>query len=279
MCMGYFCIQISNRSEGYILFKKILTILIYVLLLFSFMSCNKKETESISSYFAWMNSYIATPKDEEDSVVLMLFVEVDKMPFDIDDASSLTFDGIEDAIQITDVGVDRSETDLFSKRSSYSVYLDYKAVKKGIFKTESLTIQNRNGEKESYPIGSWAFDVDEKESKTRFVDTSRSPARSDNNTQFSYRYKIEDPAVKITKIWFGPESYISDLNGLEKDGFFDIWEDNCAPITYIKTKFQVNASGNDVMMYGEGCYCGEAANYKTIRAISKEYNEKVRRSD
>lgn len=253
---------------------KSLLIIVFCCLVFNFTACSNENSETISSFFVWMDSYISLAENSSSSIALTCFFENNKEPFKKEHVYGLRFDGIEDKVQITSFNIEEKESsNLSSKYSSYYFYIDYETLEKGIFQTENILINLSNSESLKYPIGSWIFDIDKHE-EGEFINTWESPAASQNNSELVYDYKINDSKAKIEKIWFNIDSYISDESGLLETGTFKILNEEVAPVNYIKTKIELDVDGNHVVAYGKGCYCGASNSESSIIELSKEYATK-----
>ena len=233
--------------------KRVLLVFLSILMFFT-ASCSKKVTNSENIYFTWMNTYYAMGVGSEAVIALTCFCVASTQPINSDDITGLEFDGIQNNVLISSYEVKYSQADSSQKYSHYNVIVNFSANNQGVYETNKLIFDMKDGRSLSYLIGMCVFDVGEKETETDDIDLWSSPVASSKGDEFPYTYDTNSPDDKIIEMQVGKNQIITSANGLAAEG--KILLHSTAPVNYIKTKIIVEVDGKNQTFYGKGCYCG-----------------------
>jgi len=242
-------------------------ILILILLIFIKIHDTKKEY----GFFAWMDAYIATETNAENTIAITLFYN--KKPFETKDIVSINFSDIPDKIGITGFTVD----DIKGTHHGYSsstIILDFTAINPGVYTTSGVDIMLNNNKVIHYPVGSWTFDVNIPKEEVVVDSLSAQQVVSNGFTAFSYDYSVKNEDAVITKIYYGNNLYVSNEDKVLKKGVIDIQNEFQAPLIYIKSKIEVSLNNKKIINSGNGYYCGLlAATGDEVIKKSKNHNQ------
>ncbi len=242
------------------------SIILLLLLLLMLAGCSREAPSKTArtDFMAWMDSYAAVEQGESNQIAVTLFFEKGKEPYAADDIVNVAFQGLSD-----DVAVERFEVASGAKSpdghyDSYGITLSYKGEKTGQFHTPGIAVTLNSGQKVTYPVGQWTFDVDQKDSG--IVDTWSSPAASTSRTEFAYEYSLKDPKTEILQINYGPQDYIKSNKGLPLQGNINMSSKCDSPIVFVKSKIRGLSDGTPFVAYGKGMYCGAMSDSSTNRS-------------
>ncbi len=221
------------------------------------------------AFFAWTDGYLASPVNEKSTIALTLFYKNSK-PFRASEIINLEFENIKDSIEIISFEISSFNLPDEPGYNAYSIFIDYKPNKIGIFKTNTLILTTKDNTQLKYLFGDFVFDIDKKDSD--LISTWESVAASSNNQNFPYTYSSNNNC-KITKIMIGENYFIEDKNGLSFNAKIDLVNISEAPIKIIMSKIIVEHNGEDYISYGKGCYCGAVNAEESILMRSKKHWE------
>ncbi len=249
-------------------------ILLPLLLLFV-TGCSREEPSKTArtDFLAWMDSYIAVEKGESNQIAVTLFFDKGKEPYDAEDMINVSFQGLSDQVVVDKFDVSSGQASPNEKYGSYSITLDYTAHKTGQFRTPGIVVLLNSGQKVTYPVGQWTFDVDQADAG--WVDTWSSPAASSNPAEFPYEYALNDPKAKFRQIDYGQQAYIENKDGLPLQGHIDLSSKYDAPIVFVKSKIRGTMAGKPFVGYGKGMYCGALSDSNDSEDVieqSKKHN-------
>lgn len=231
--------------------KKFIVTIFALSLIIMLTSCSKDN--SSNEFFAWMDAYIATTSQAEDTIAVTLFFK--EKPFSIEDVINISFLDL-DSKDVSISSFDIQESEIPNKKyNSYDIILTYSAGNIGMFKTTGVQINLSNSDKSLfYKIGDWTFDINNED--TELINTWSSPAASSNNKELAYDYTMNAEGAKMTGIYYAPDSFVMSATGLESNGKISLEDYYNSPIVYIKTKINLELDDKRYINYGKGCYCG-----------------------
>ncbi len=230
----------------------ILSILfLVVIMIFTTIFFIKISRLKSSVYFAWMDAYIASEVNSENSITLTYFFE--KEPFSIEDVVAINFSDSNEAISIENYSFSEVQTSKGNLKNR-AITIDFVINKVGIYETDGIDLSFNDGTIIYCPVGDWTFDSNE--SIKEIVNTWSGPAASSNGDEFVYEYSLNDSDAVVTEIYVGKDFYINNDDGNILSGVIDISNEFEAPIVYIKSKIKVSLEGNAYINSGHGCYCG-----------------------
>lgn len=164
--------------------------------------------------------------------------------------------------------------DIFRTKKSfgfkaYGMTLNLHMHSQGKEQIQYLEIEYGSGKTETFPIGTWVFDIGEAD--CQLLDTWQSTGASSNPQAFAFSYKIKDENVHVQSIQYALEGFERKIQ--EQEGFVNgtIALDNDAPMNYIKARIWVKAEGMDLVSYGKGSYCGALGVTKETILKSREH--------
>lgn len=239
------------------------SIILLLLLLLMLAGCSREAPSKTArtDFMAWMDSYVAVEKGESNRIAATLFFPKGKQPYDAEDIINVSFQGQSDQVLVDKFDISSSQIPPDEKYGSYNMILDYTAHKTGQFRTPGIVVLLSSGQKVTYPVGQWTFDVDQKDSG--IVDTWSSPAASTSRTEFAYEYSLKDPKTEILQINYGPQDYIKSDKGLPLQGNINMSSKYDSPIVFVKSKIRGTSAGKPFVSYGKGMYCGALSDSST----------------
>ncbi|OWR31778.1 hypothetical protein CDO73_04670 [Saccharibacillus sp. O23] len=251
------------------------SIMLLALLLLLLAGCSREEPSKTvrNDFMAWMDTYAAVEKGESNRIAVTLFFDKGKAPYDADDIVNVAFQGLAEEVVVDKFDVSPNQVSPGEKYGSYSMILDYTAHKIGQFRTPGIVVLLGSGQKVTYPVGQWTFDVDQADAG--WVDTWSSPAASSNPAEFPYEYALNDPKAKILQINYGPHDYIKSDKGLPLQSSIDMSSKYDAPIVFVKSKIRGTMAGKPFVGYGKGMYCGalsDSDDSEDVIEQSKKHN-------
>ena len=229
------------------------------------------HVQKASGFFAWMDGYVAVAEKTRFTFALTYFYESKDAPIKMENVIGLAFENISNNVKIDSYSIEKNSGNDGDKYSAYGVTVVCSASSIGSFETDHLIIQFADNSQLSYPIGAWVFDIGAGEPDTEYVDTWGSPAASQVGNVFPYIYVTESD-VKISKIWVGKDTVISNEDGLDLSG--NIKLESSAPISYIKSKIEISRNGEKHIFYAKGCYCGAYGIDESVLDLFSEYTDK-----
>lgn len=241
--------------------KKPLLMLSLLLLFITGCSGEEPSKTARTDFMAWMDSYAAVEQGELNPIAVTLFFEKGKEPYAADDIVNVAFQGLSDDVVVERFEVASGVKSPDGHYGSYGITLSYKGRKTGQFHTPGIAVTLNSGQKVTYPVGQWTFDVGQKDSG--LVDTWSSPGASSSQTEFAYEYSLQDPKTQILQINYGPQDYIKSDKGLPLQGSINMSSKYDAPIVFVKSKIRGTSDGKPFVAYGKGMYCGSMSDSST----------------
>lgn len=224
-----------------------------------------------SSFFIWTDAYLAAQKDEEETIALT-FCYQGEPPFLREDILEIAWKDIEEAVPITDFRLEPFALQE-SGYGAYALFVTYLPQQTGVFATDALELRTKQRERLTYPVGEVVFDTDLFDAPV--LDVWGSPAATANSQAFSYAYTGLDAPVSLLEMQIGRDAVISDPNGLPLEGEPEFGEERQSPLKIIRPKLVCGAEGEQVVQYGQLCYCGGVGAETSPVARSKAHWEAV----
>lgn len=251
------------------------SIMLLALLLLLLVGCSREEPSKTArnDFMAWMDTYAAVEKGESNQIAVTLFFPKGKPPYAADDIINMAFQGLSEEVVVDRFEVASGPKSRDGKYGSYGITLSYTGQKTGKFHTPGIAVTLNSGQKITYPVGQWTFDVDKKDSA--LVVTWSSPAASSSRSEFIYDYSLQDPKAKISQINYGPHDYIKSDKCLPLQSSIDLSSKYDAPIVFVKSKIRGTMAGKPFVGYGKGMYCGalsDSGDPEDVIEQSKKHN-------
>ena len=233
--------------------KRLMSTLLFAVMLISASGCGK-QPEKTNGFFALMDGYLAMSSEEEFTFAFTYFYKGRTAPFEPDEFITLSFDGLEDKIEISNYSVEPRDND--KSYNSYAFTLTVRPLETGVFRTDKL-VANIDNTYVTFKIGTWVFDVvDSDKVSNALLNTGESPAASNNSRALTYDYKKNNDTAKIKEIWFSEDGFVSDSDHLPLYNKIELPETMAAPINFIRPKIIVEFYGEEIVCFGISCYCG-----------------------
>ena len=215
--------------------------------------------------FLWMDAYVALPINSEFDIALTYYYfENERNYIHKEDISSITFEGVSN-ISVKDFSVQNveCENDIYD---GYAIHVTIEAMEKGMNYSESVLVQLQDGKQYECPLGTWYFDVDEKDDGK--VDAYSSAFMSTDSNKFNYTYMIKEGS-NIVELQYWHDKVVKE-NVKETDSLPIA---NEAPFNYVKAKGIVEENGEGYRFYGLGNYCGILGAEISDIELSFEHNK------
>jgi hypothetical protein len=229
------------------LFSIILLVVLIVALI------NSKKNKDSDDFFYWIDGYVAFEDKTSTSFALTYYFDKKKEYIDFNKINRIEFLDANN-ISITNYTIAEMEFGNNAKYSGYSITLNVYSHSIGTDSVNYIKIYTSQDNYKIYPIGTWFFDIGEKEN-TDLLDTWSSPVITGNSDELIYSYKPKFKDIKIIELTYGKNESIKSLDGIEYENHINI-TNSVAPVKYIKTKMIVEKDNQRHTIYGKGCYCG-----------------------
>lgn len=216
-------------------------------------ACGRKDSEP-KLFFAWMQGYLASPVDEENTIALTFYENKQAPAFDVSKVGTVQLNGI--SAQDISLAYELSPIDAEAGEGyqPYALRLTYTPHRMDTYAAESVTFILEDETQFTYPIGRLVFEIGEADSNT--TDTWGSPMASSNPNEFPYQYSLYSSDSKLVEIKIGEATALAAAEGVPAEGKIPLEDSYSAPVVLIRSKLSVDQNGELAASYGKGCYCG-----------------------
>lgn len=230
---------------------------ITLMLLLSLGLCGCKAQPEADTFFFPCEGYFAAPVSSTLTVAITGFSTEEACAAVFQNATSMSFAG-NDAVRVQEFSVEPRESVGAYSACVVTATLAFETA--GVTDATALCVQFQDGSEQTYPIGTWTFDVQDAPDHPELLNVLSSPGANRIGNTFPYHYELLDRAASIRSIQYGPDQ-IADVAGggiTVSDGVADgkLALPGDAPVRLIRPRITVEQNGEAYSVYGICCYCG-----------------------
>lgn len=229
---------------------------ITLVLLLSLGLCGCKAQPETDTFFFQYEGYFAAPVSSTLTVAITGFSTKEACAAVFQNAASMSFEG-NDAVRIQEFSIEPHESIGAYSACVVSATLAFETA--GVTDATALCVQFRDGSEQTYPIGTWTFDVQDAPDHSELLNVWSSPASNQVGNMFPYHYELLDRAASIRSIQYGPDQIADVAGGITVyDGVAEgkLALSGDAPVRLIRPRIKVEQNGEAYSVYGICCYCG-----------------------
>lgn len=229
---------------------------ITLVLLLSLGLCGCKAQPEADTFFFQYEGYFAAPVSSTLTVAITGFSTKEACAAVFQNAASMSFEG-NDAVRIQKFSIEPHESIGAYSACAVSATLVFETA--GVTDATALCVQFQDGSEQTYPIGTWTFDVQDAPDHAELLNVWSSPASNRVGNMFPYHYELLDRAASIRSIQYGPDQIADVADGITvHDGVAEgeLALSGDAPVRLIRPRIKVEQNGEVYSVYGLCCYCG-----------------------
>lgn len=219
--------------------------------------CGCTAQPEADTFFFQYEGYFAAPVSSTLTVAITGFSTEEACAAVFQNAASTSFVG-NNAVRVKEFSIEPRES--IGAYSACVVTATLVFEKSGVTEATALRLQFEDGSEQTYPIGTWTFDVQDAPDHSELLNVLSSPVSNRVGNVFPYHYELLDQAASIQSIQYGPDQ-IADV----ADGGITVYDGGAdgklalsgdAPVRLIRPRITVEQNGETYSVYGICCYCG-----------------------
>lgn len=161
----------------------------------------------------------------------------------VSECASMSFEG-NDAVRIQKFSIEPHESIGAYSACAVSATLAFETA--GVTDATALCVQFQDGSEQTYPIGTWTFDVQDAPDHAELLNVWSSPVSNRVGNMFPYHYELLDRAASIRSIQSGPDQIADVADGITvHDGVAEgeLALSGDAPVRLIRPRIKVEQNG------------------------------------
>lgn len=230
---------------------------IVLILLLSLGVCGCTAQPGVDPFFFQYEGYFAAPVSSTLTVAITGFSTEESCAAVFQNAASMSFVG-NDAVHIQEFSIEPHESIGAYSACVVTATLAFETA--GVTDATALRVRFQDGSEQTYPIGTWTFDVQDAPDHPELLNVLSSPVSNRLGNMFPYHYELLDRGASIRSIQYGTDqiAYVAGGGITAYDGGVDgkLELPGDAPVRLIRPRITVEQNGEAYSVYGICCYCG-----------------------